>query len=224
VSALVEYVIEKAPAYSVLKIRLSPGESITVEPGSYMLHKGDIEVTTSSRGIFSGLKRVIAGGESFFLNTLRARTSVEVWITPGVIGDIKAVELSGGDLIVQDSSYLAHSGDIDISIVWRGLRGLIAEGELFWLKASGSGIVFINSYGAIEELTLDPGEKITIDNMHFVAMDSSIRWRVRKFGGWKTFIFGGEGFVIDVEGPGRVWVQTRNLPVFARILSRFTGR
>ena len=221
---MVEYVIDKDPAYSILKVKLSSGESITLEPGSYMLHRGEIEVSTSSRGIMGGLMRVIGGGESFFLNTVKAKTPVEIWISPGITGDIKPVDIMGQDLIVQDSSYLAHIGDIDISIVWRGLRGLIAEGELFWIKASGKGTVFINSYGAIEQINLNPGEKLTIDNMHFVAMDSSISWRVRKFGGWKTFIFGGEGFVIDVEGPGRIWVQTRNLPVFARIISKFFKR
>ena len=79
----------------------------------------------------------------------------------------------------------------------------------------------MNAYGAMEELSLGAGERVTIDNMHFVAMDGSVEWRVRKFGGWKSFVFGGEGFVIDVSGPGRVWVQTRNLPLFARILRKF---
>jgi len=92
---------------------------------------------------------------------------------------------------------------------------------LVWLKAEGRGLVFVNSYGGIEVLELKPGEKATIDNTHFVAMDSNVRWDVRKLGGLKTFVFGGEGLVIDVVGPGRVWVQTRTLPPLAQLLSKF---
>ncbi len=216
-----EYVFEHRPAYTLLKVRLNPGEEITVESGSYMLHKGEVEVKTSTGGLLSGLARRLLGSETLFLNTIKALSSVEVWISPSLPGDIEAIEIKNEDLYIQDSSYLAHTGDIEMSVGWRGLRGLIAEGELFWLKASGSGIVFVNSYGGINRIDLKPGEKITIDNMHFVALDGSIRWRVRKFGRWKTFLFGGEGFVIDAEGPGRVWVQSRNLPVFARLISRF---
>jgi uncharacterized protein (TIGR00266 family) len=221
VSQLLEYKIEHGPSFAVLKVTLEPGESISVEPGSYMLHRGEIEVKTSSGGILKGLARALMGGESFFLNTIIARQRTEVWIAPSVEGDIAAIDLNGGSLVIQDGSYLAHVGNVEISTAWRGLRGLLAEGELVWLKAKGTGTVFVNSYGALERIDLRPGEKATIDNMHFVALDDSVKWSVRKFGGLKTFIFGGEGIVLDVEGPGRVWVQTRNLPLFARVLRRF---
>jgi len=31
-------------------------------------------------------------------------------------------------------------------------------------------------------------------------MDDGLKWEIRKFGGLKSFLFGGEGFVIEVEG------------------------
>ncbi|MEM1938816.1 MAG: TIGR00266 family protein [Acidilobaceae archaeon] len=218
---MIDYVIERGPAYSVLKVKLNPGVSITVEPGAYMLHKGDIEVQTSTMGVASAIARRLFGGESIFLNTFRARSSAEIWIAPETPGDIVGIRLEGGDLIIQDTSYLAHVGDIKLSIAWRGFKGLIAEGELIWLKTSGYGLVFVSAYGAIEELKLDRGEKMTVDNGHFVALDGTIKWGVRKLGGLKTLVFGGEGLVIDVEGPGRVWVQTRTLPALAQILAKY---
>ena len=216
---MVTYTIEGRPAYSILKVILEPGESIVVESGSYMLNRGAVDVKTTTGGIVRGLLRAIAGGESVFLNIITARERAEVWIAPPVSGDIAAIELNG-EMVIQDSSYLAHIGDVNVGVAWRGLRGLIAEGELVWVKASGKGVVFVNSFGAIEEIEVPPGEKITVDNGHFVALEGG-RWEVRKFGGWKTFFLGGEGLVIDVYGPARVWVQTRNLPAFAGLLSRF---
>ncbi len=216
-----EYVIDKGPSFSVLKVKLSDGERIVTESGAFVLSKGRVEVKTTTGGIFRGLLRAIAGGESLFLNEIQAVESAEVWIAPPVTGDIAVVPLNGNTLIIQDSSYLAHIGDVKVSVAWRGLSGLLAEGELVWVKAEGDGVVFVNSFGAIDMVELGPGERITIDNGHLVAMDGTIRYEIRKFGGWKTFFLGGEGLVVEAEGPGRIWIQTRNLSAFAGILSRF---
>ncbi|MEM1928301.1 MAG: TIGR00266 family protein [Acidilobaceae archaeon] len=219
-----EYVVEHSPSFSVLKVKLSPGESVTVEPGSYLLHKGEVDVSTTTGGIMGGLARALLGGESLFLNTFRARTPSEVWIAPHVPGDIVAVSLEGRAIYIQDTCYLAHTGDVKLSVGWRGFKGLVAQGELFWLKAEGRGVVFLNAYGAVDEIRLQAGEKITIDNGHFVALDDTTRWNVRVLGGLKTLFLGGEGVVIDVTGPGRVWVQSRSLPPFAYLISKFIGR
>lgn len=219
---MAEWELVGREGFQALKVRLSRGETVTVESGSFLLSRGNIEVRTTTGGLLSGVLRALAGGESVFLNEIRATGDVaEVWIAPPTPGDIAAVELTGQPLIIQDSSYLAHIGDVRVSVAWRGLKGLLAEGELVWLKAEGSGTVFINSFGSIERIELAPGERVTVDNWHFVAMDSTVRYDVRKFGGWKTFILGGEGLVVEVEGPGRIWVQTRNVEGFAGILRRF---
>ncbi len=217
--------ITNKPSYSLLKIWLNQGESVTAEPGAMVFMSSGIEVKTHTGGILKGLMRSILGGESIFLNTYIARAPGEIWFAPSLPGDIEYVEVEpGGGLLVQDTSYLAHHGNIDIGVAWRGFRGLLAEGELFWLKISGEGGVWLTSYGGIERIDLPPGERIIVDNFHFVAMDEGMNWRVRKFGGIKSFILGGEGIVIEVEGPGRVYLQTRSLPPFVDVISKFIGR
>lgn len=211
---------EHGPAYTILKVSLEPGEEVTAEPGAMMLIRGDVDVKTSSGGFLKGLLRRALGGESFFLNTYRARGPAEVWFVPPLPGDIGVIDLDG-EWVVQDMSYLAHYGDVDVSIAWRGLKGLIAEGELFWLKLSGRGRVWVSAYGALEEVEVPAGERIIIDNMHFVAMPADVDYKIRKVGGLKTFFFGGEGFVIEVRGPAKILVQTRILPTLARILAKF---
>ena len=209
------------PSYSLLKVGLEPGETVTAEPGAMVYMKGDIEIKTSSGGILKGIMRSMLGGESFWLNTYRARSHAEIWFAPSLPGDIEALNIDGKGLIIQDTSYLAHHGDISIGTAWRGFRGLLAEGELFWLKAEGRGLVWVTSYGGLEKLELKPGERVIVDNFHFVAMDNSMKWRVRKFGGIKSFMFGGEGIVIEIEGPGRVILQTRSLLPFIERISRY---
>ncbi len=209
------------PSYSLLKVGLEPGETVTAEPGAMVYMKGDIEIKTSSGGILKGIMRSMLGGESFWLNTYRARSHAEIWFAPSLPGDIEALNIDGKGLIIQDTSYLAHHGDISIGTAWRGFRGLLAEGELFWLKAEGRGLVWVTSYGGLEKLELKPGERVIVDNFHFVAMDDGMKWKVRKFGGLKSFLFGGEGLVIEVEGPGRLVLQTRSLPPFIGLISKY---
>jgi uncharacterized protein (TIGR00266 family) len=216
--------IEGRPAYSILKVWLERGESITAEPGAFVFHRGDVEVSTGTQGVLGAIARRLAGGESLFLNTFKARSGVaEVWVAPSTPGDISVVELSGA-VYIKDECYLAHAGDVKLTAGWRGLTGLIAEGELVWLKAEGRGLVFVNTYGGLEVVELGPGEKATVDNGHIVAMDPTVKWKVGLLGGVKTQAFGGEGVVLHLEGPGRIWIQTRTLPLFARLIAKYVGK
>ncbi|MCE4617678.1 MAG: TIGR00266 family protein [Desulfurococcales archaeon] len=222
---MVEWVVEKSPAYSVLKVRLGSGEQVTAEAGAMMLMKGDIQVKTTTGGIKRGLLRKLAGGESMFMNIFQAgHAGGEVWFVPPVPGDIKEIKLSGESWIVQDTSYLAHTGNINVGVAWRGMKGLFAEGELVWLKLEGTGTVWVNSYGAIETIQVPAGDTVIVDNMHFVAMPSTTNYEITKFGGLKSFLLGGEGIVAKVYGPTTLLVQTRVLPPLARLLQKYLPR
>ncbi|RDD52970.1 MAG: AIM24 family protein, partial [Candidatus Korarchaeota archaeon NZ13-K] len=94
-------------------------------------------------------------------------------------------------------------------------------GQLFWLSLRGRGIVWLGSYGALEIRELKAGEKATVDNFHLVAMDSTVGWSVRMFGGLKSAVLGGEGIVVDLTGPGRVYMQTRNPIALADYVYRY---
>jgi uncharacterized protein (TIGR00266 family) len=209
------------PAYTLLKVYLEHGEDVTSEPGAMVLMRGPIGIKTHTGGIGSGLKRALLGGEALFLNTYIAEGPSQVWFAPPLPGDITYVPLTNNALIIQDTSYLAHHGNVKLTTAWRGLRGVLTEGSLVWLKAEGQGGVWLNSYGGIERVDILPGEKIIVDNFHFVAMSDGMKWHIRKFGGIKSFILGGEGIVAEVEGPGTIYVQTRSLPPFADMLRKF---
>ena len=202
--------VKYKPAYSMLKVLLEPGEEVTIEAGSYMAHKGDVEIKTGTRGILSAISRAIFTREPVFLNTIKARSPTEVWVAPNVPGDIDAIELRG-PILIQDTSFLAFHGNVSLEVAF-SFRRFWIERQFSWLRVKGDGVVWVNSYGGMESIELGYGEKMTVDNLHFVAMDESVKHKTRKFGGWKSTIFGGEGLVIELEGPGRVWLQTRIIP------------
>lgn len=159
-----------------------------------------------------------------FINTYEAEEPAEVWFAPPLPGDIAYIPLDNSSVYIQDAAYLAHHGDVKITIGWRGFRGVFTSSGIVWLKAVGRGGVWVNAFGGIEEIELKLGEEIIIDNYHFVAMDESIEWSITRFGGIKSFILGGEGIVIKAKGPGRVYIQTRSLPPFVEFLSNLIRR
>ncbi|MCS7136298.1 MAG: TIGR00266 family protein [Nitrososphaerota archaeon] len=221
---MVSWTIDNRPSYTVLKVKLESGDSVTSEGGAMMLMRGDVEVKTYTGGIRDAVLRKLVGGESLFLNTFSTRTNGEVWLVPRMPGDVEYIPLNNEGYFVQDTSYLAHHGDIKISVGWRGIRGVLAEGQFVWLNVKGTGGVWVNSFGAIEKVELQPHERISVDNLHFVAMPENTKWSVRKFGGWKSFLLGGEGLVFDVEGPAKIYLQTRVLPLFAELLAPYLSR
>ena len=65
-----EHEILYKPSYALLKVKLSPGESITAEAGAMVGMSAAIEMETKAKGgVFGALKRSMLGGESFFMNT-----------------------------------------------------------------------------------------------------------------------------------------------------------
>lgn len=220
-----EFKIEQKPSYSILKVTLDKGEKVNAEPGAMVLMKGDIDIKTGTQGGFlKAMLRAALGGEHVFINQYIAKSESELWFAPRVPGDIHPISLDNESYIIQDTSYLAHYGDIEISVAFKGFKGLFAEGELIWLKAKGKGVVWTSSFGGIEEITLSKGEKLTVDNFHFVCMKEGIKYKIKKFGGIKSFILGGEGIVVELEGAGKVILQTRHLPSFIEKLIPFIRR
>lgn len=208
-----KYEIVGGPAYSTLKVFLDKGEQIAGESGAMMVIEGNAKVKTKGRGLFKAL----AGGEALFFNVFTAEADdTVVWFSPPIPGDIHHIELKGDGVIITDKCYLAHYGDLKQKVTWRGLKGVFGGGGLAWVKVSGNGSLWVNSNGSIIEQSVKPGQQLTIDNVHLVAMDETLEYKIRKFGGLKTMMFGGEGFVFDVKGDGRIYLQTRNPSIYYR--------
>jgi len=68
-----EYRIVGRPSYSLLELKLKPGEEVLAETGA-MVYMKDVELKTEMKGgLLGGLKRSLLGGESFFVNRFVSR-------------------------------------------------------------------------------------------------------------------------------------------------------
>ncbi len=203
------------PSYSMLKITLQRGEAISAEAGAMVSMSSGIQIETSMKGgLFGSLKRSVLGGESFFVNTFRADEDGEVALAPSLPGDIHDLELRGQTIYVQSGSYIASSPEIEIDTKWGGAKTFFSREGLFLLKISGTGKLFLSSYGAIHEINLETGQKYIVDTGHMVSFDEGVGYTVKKVGGFKSTLLSGEGLVCELTGPGKIMIQSRSEAAF----------
>ncbi len=212
------------PAASVVNLSLDTGETITTEVGAMIAMSTGINVQTSARnrggsgGIMKGLKRMFSG-ENFFLNHFTStRPNQTLLLGPTMMGDVIHHRLVGGSLIVQGSSWLASAAGIDIDATWQGFTSALFSGEsMFWVKCSGAGDLFLNSFGAIYPIDVR-GEYI-VDTGHIVAFEDTLQFRMAKAGNSLIASYlGGEGLVCRFSGQGKLYCQSHNPPGFGKLL------
>lgn len=216
------YEIKYKPAYSMLVVQLEPGETITAESGSmtYMNPNVDVHTRRREKSILGSIGLKLLGRQSFWVNDFKAEGSQgEVAFVSAPVGDIETLEVKPGEgYIIQKSAYIASTQNVDLDVKWQGFtKGLFGQG-LFMIKTTGEGTLFINTFGAIDKHTLKSGQTLTVDNFHLVAFSNSCNYKVKKFGGLKETLLGGEGLVTEIRGPGDVYIQTKNLREFVEWL------
>lgn len=200
--------IDQSPSYSLLTVTLANGESVVSDAGAMAWMDPGIDVKTTTRGgVFKGLKRAFLSGESFFQNTYTARREgVTIGFAPGPAGDIRHLPLRNQELFLQKGAYLVSSPDVHCDAKFDGLRGFFNEG-LFILKVSGTGDLFFNSFGDIQEVHVD-GE-YAVDNGYAVAWEPTLSYRLSKARKIRSFLFADQ-IILRFSGRGRVWVQSRS--------------
>jgi uncharacterized protein (TIGR00266 family) len=228
-----DYRITHGPAFALLEMDMVQGEQVQCESGAMVTMSPTLSLETSMGGgsggggflgrALGGLARSALGGESFFVTHLTAESGPgSVSLAPAMPGDIRDAEVDGPALILQAGSFLASSPGVTLDTSWGGMRGLLGGEGLFMLRATGSGTVFLSSFGAIVRRDLEPGERIVVDSGHMVAYQDGMGLETRMVSGAGGFFkraftsaTSGEGLVMEFTGPGPVWIQTRNPDAFS---------
>ena len=208
------------PSYSLLQLLLEAGESIQAESGAMVSMTPNVQIETAARGgLFGGLKRAVLGGESFFINTFTCQGGPgEILFAPSLPGDVMHIPLTGGSMYVQSGSYMCSTGGIQVDTSWAGAKGFFSGEGLFLLKCTGTGDLFVSSYGAVHTVELQPGQQYLVDTGHMVAFEETITYNVQAVGGLKSTLFSGEGLVCNFAGPGRLYIQSRSMDAFLKFL------
>ena len=206
--------IRQQPSFAVARLLLQPGEPAQVESGAMLAHSYGMQMQSKSQGgIMKGLGRALLAGESFFVSTYTAPPNGGwVDVAANLPGDMQIINLDGRTgWAVTRGCWIASSHGVQTETKWGGFRNLVGGEGGFLTHCAGQGPLVVSCYGALETITLQAGELITIDTGHVVAFADTIQYQTRTMAsGLIQSAKSGEGLVFDFQGPGQVMTQTRN--------------
>ncbi|NLD71962.1 MAG: TIGR00266 family protein [Chloroflexi bacterium] len=205
---------------------LEAGESVYTESGGMAWMKGDIDMSTNTRGgLLKGLGRKLAG-ESLFMTTYACRRGgAQITFTPEAPGSIIAMELDAGEsIIAQKDAFMAAQESVEIEMHFRKRLGSgLFGGEGFILqRITGPGVAFFEIVGDVREYDLAPGEVLKVDPGHIALYEPQVDYDITTVKGLTNVLFSGEGlFLATLSGPGKVWLQSMPLRNLAAKLAQF---
>ena len=209
----IAYKVEHSPAYASLCIDLQADQTVWVESGAMAAMDSWIKMKSKVQGgLMKSLSRML-GGESLFLSEFTAVGKPgQIYVSPGVPGDVQHYYLSGNGLMVQSSGFVASSPTVEIDSKFQGFKGFFSGESLFLLRTTGQGDIWFSSYGAIVEIPV-AGDYV-VDTSYIVAFEDTLNYNVEmlgglSFSGLRTGILGGERLVCRFRGQGRLWIQSR---------------
>ncbi|KAF3390264.1 Uncharacterized protein F1880_009238 [Penicillium rolfsii] len=205
------YRISHRDSNSLLTLQLAMGCPLTAKPGVMIA----MSTTITLRGTISfGWKKLIAGGEMAMSNYTGPG---ELLLAPSVLGDIIVLRMNGEqEWKIGRDAFLASTAGVKHKYQAQSLAKGVFSGEgLFIYKITGTGLLWMQSFGAIIKKDLKEGETYFIDNGHLVAWNCKYKIERVASGGIISGLSSGEGLACKFEGPGTVYLQTRNLNAFA---------
>ncbi|MET0965620.1 MAG: TIGR00266 family protein [Nakamurella sp.] len=207
--------LRHSPSYAVARLHLAPGERFLGEAGVMVMQSFGVTIESQMQGGFmTALKRSALGGESFFVTTFIGHAQSPTWVDVAarLPGDATVIDCRPDrGIVLTKGAWLASEMGVKLDTKWGGSAMLFGGEGGFVVRCSGQGQIIAGSFGALDLLELPPGQGFTIDTGHLVAYDDGMQVQVRKIAkGWIQTGKSGEGLVMDINGPGRVWTQSRN--------------
>jgi len=208
------------PAFQLLECELGPGESIITEPGAMASQQTGIVATTAMNGsVLKAFGLKFLGGESFFISECRnrAQSIQKIHISQTIPGDIQMKTLNGEEIFLESGSFVARTGGVTTRLKWSGFASWIAGEGLFKLAFSGKGSVWYGCYGAVIEKEIKGS--LIVDSGHLLMWPDTIKLKLKLPSGLFSSFVSKEGFVLELEGHGKVQLQSRSVKGLAQWLN-----
>lgn len=210
------YDIKNQP-FTTLTLTMEQGESIKCQSGAMAWMSPSIRMETKTGGLGGMFKKALVG-ESLALNHYTADGAGELTLAKHSPGDILVFNIGEMPIIAQKTSFLCATPNVimDIFLQRRAMAGFFGGEGFLMQKYSGSGYVWLEIDGAVEERELAAGEQMIVDSGYVAAMEASCSMDIVTVKGVANVLLGGEGlFNTVVTGPGKVWLQTMPINALA---------
>ncbi|MGK7941857.1 MAG: AIM24 family protein [Crocosphaera sp.] len=196
---------------SIACILLKNDETLLTQGGTLVATRGELSINTTLRRSSPKGNRKNQGiitSESLFLTEFRGLGERnEIWLAPGMMGNIIIHKATSYKLIALASAYLACSGKMDIFFGIPEIKLPQKSLSLTLLSIAGKGQVLLNGLGAIYSIDVDGEYWLRIE--HLVAFENRLKYEVIKLekkgiGQWFQPLI----FFIKFKGTGKLYCQT----------------
>ena len=216
----------------VLEVTLQPQEWIIAESGelSWMTQsiglQSGVAIGGQQGGIFGAITRALSGSTIFMTQYYAYQYPGQVSFATKVPGSILPIDIPAGHpgYVVHRHGFLAGGPQIQLGIAaQQRLGGGIFGGMGFFMqRVSGQGMWFLELSGEVVEKELQPGETLRVHPGHVGMLDASVSFSITTVPGIRNILFGGDGlFLVQLTGPGKVWLQSLPLPNLAHAISHY---
>ena len=210
-----------------LEVRLEPGESVFSEAGCLLAMTPGTYMETRAPGGLAGMFRRALSGNSVFLTYYRAaRGESVVQFTTRIPGHILALPLRQyGRVIAERHSFLCAESTVDYGVeVTLNIGRFLGGNGLALTHLAGDGMAFLSIDGEIVERDLARGESLLVHPGHIAAFTDGIDYRVQLMQGVANMLFSGDGlFLVELTGPGRVWLHSVTVHNLVHIIQEYWG-
>jgi uncharacterized protein (TIGR00266 family) len=217
----------------VLEIGLEPNDMVVATPGELSWMTPNVQMRTATatagaRGLWGAITRAVSGGGLFMTEFTSQGGIGAVAFAAKVPGQILELTVQPGrGYLVHRHGFLCATAGVELtSALQRRLGAGVFGGEGFVLqRLSGSCQAWVELGGEIVSHELAPGESLLVHPGHVGMFEESVSFDITMISGISNALFGGDGlFLVQLTGPGRIWLQTLTMPNLAHALSPYMGR
>tara|TARA_B100000287_G_scaffold249556_1_gene234582 strand:+ start:1955 stop:2566 length:612 start_codon:yes stop_codon:yes gene_type:complete len=184
-----------------LIIYFSKNEKIIIEKESLIYSEGEYKIENKIEA--KGYKNLLAllGGKSLSYNIYTAKENLKMTFSTKDTSEIFNLKINNNNSILfNPSNHFARTNDI--KIIPSGF-----DKDLF-LKAEGSGELFLKSYGKIIEKKINSDKEIYVNVDSMIAYDENLN--VESITEVMKAILTNESELLKVSGRGKIWIQSKD--------------
>lgn len=213
-----------------VEFRMEEGAEIIAQPGVFLCGAGGVKGIgiTFGKSLMAPIYRTWSGEKAVLQELAAEGQPAQVVIGAPQMGRIIHVPLRGDrTIIAQRGAFLASAGDIELKVAFtsRLRAGLFGGQGVVFQRISGVGDVFLHALGVDVDWTLEPGSIVRVSTNNILAFDDSVGYDVQFSGGLMAMMLGGQGaFLSQLEGPGRVIVQSVDHDAFMEMTGKMSDK
>lgn len=210
-----DYKIINSPSSGSLVVYLRKDQIVLDKDGNMNYCDGSIKINVNLKKGITGVFNLLTGRDAF--ENFYQGTTIEparICFSSDFPGDVIGIKINAGDKYVfNSSSLLCSTINLEFGHNVR-LKNLFGGGSVLLKTASvkegSAGMLWLKTYGGYEQLTVEAGKTMLLDNNLFCAAKAEYRYEITKLGGFKSSLLSGEGLVMKFTGPCKIYIHSRN--------------